>query len=88
MKLNVKAFALACGILWSISVFGLTWWMIAFDGVSNDPTFVARMYRGYTVTPVGSVIGFFWALGDGLIGGAVFAWFYNFLSTRCQCNVE
>lgn len=86
MKLNVKAFALTCGILWSISLFLMTWWLIAFDGVSNDPTFIGSMYRGYTVSPMGSVIGFAWALVDGLIGGAIFAWLYNLISTRCQCN--
>ncbi len=88
MKLNVKAFALTCGILWSISIFCLTWWIIAFDGSSSDPNFISTMYRGYTVSPAGSIIGFFWALGDGLIGGAIFAWLYNLISTRCVCNAN
>ena len=32
MKLNAKAFALACGVLWGASLFLLTWWVITFDG--------------------------------------------------------
>ena len=28
MKLNVKAFALAGGIVWGLNWFGLTWWYI------------------------------------------------------------
>ena len=82
MKLNVKAFALACAVLWGIGVFILTWWLIAFEGATGEPTWLGKFYLGYTVSPVGSVIGFVWGLVDALIGGAVFAWLYNFLAGR------
>ena len=77
MKLNIRAFALAFGLLWGLGVFLLTWWIIAFDGVTAEPTFIGRLYRGYSISPSGSVIGLFWGLADGAIGGAVFAWLYN-----------
>ena len=77
MKLNIKAFAVACGLLWGIGLFLFTWWVIAFDGASGEATLIGRLYRGYTISPFGSVIGLIWGLVDGLIGGAVFAWFYN-----------
>jgi hypothetical protein len=83
MQLNVKAFALACGLIWGIGLCAITWWVILFDGASADPTFIARVYRGYSLTPSGSLIGLAWALADGLIGGAVFAWLYNLLARRC-----
>ncbi len=83
MRLNVKALALASGLLWGIGLFFLTWWIIAFEGASGEPTFIGRLYRGYTISPVGSVIGFLWAFVDGLIGGAIFAWLYNVLARRC-----
>ena len=38
---------------------------------------IARVYRGYSFTFVGSLIGFAWAFVDGLIGGALLAWLYN-----------
>jgi hypothetical protein len=82
MKLNVKAFALTCGIIWGIGLFFLTWWIIAFDGATRETTLIGRVYRGYTVSPEGSFIGFVWALVDGLIGGAIFAWLYNLISAR------
>jgi hypothetical protein len=82
MKLNVKAFALACGLIWGVGLFLLTWWIIAFDGPLGDPTFLGRIYRGYTITPLGSVIGLIWALIDGTIGGGVLAWLYNLLAAR------
>ncbi|MDI6687111.1 MAG: bacteriophage holin [Desulfobacterales bacterium] len=80
MKLNVKAFALACGIIWGIGLFLLTWWIIAFDGATGDPTLIGRLYRGYTISPAGSFIGFVWAFADGLTGGAIFALLYNKIS--------
>ena len=82
MKLNVKAFAFPCGSIWAIGFFFLTWWIIAFDGATGEPTIIGRVYRGHTVSPAGSFIGFIWALVDGLIGGAIFAWLYNLISTR------
>jgi len=77
MKLNIKAFALTCGILWGLGLFLLTWWIIAFDGTTGEPTLVGKLYRGYTISPIGSVLRLVYAFFDGLIGGAVFAWLYN-----------
>jgi len=82
MQLNVKAFALTCALVWGLGVFFLTWWIIAFDGATHDPTLLGRLYRGYTVSPMGSAIGLIWAFFDGLIGGAIFAWLYNLLVGR------
>jgi hypothetical protein len=55
----------------------LTWWFIAFDGATREPTIIGKLYRGYTVSPIGSVIGLVYAFFDALIGGAIFAWLYN-----------
>lgn len=85
MKLNVKAFALAAGLWWGIGLFLITWWIIAFDGATGEITFLGRLYRGYAITPVGSLIGLVWAFFDGLIGGAIFAWLYNLF---CGCKKE
>jgi hypothetical protein len=82
MKLNVKAFALTCGLVWGIALFLLTWWIIAFDGATGEATLIGLLYRGYSISPIGSLIGFVWALGDGLIFGAIFAWLYNLVSSR------
>ena len=85
MKLNVLAFALACGLLWGLGLFLGTWWIILFDGVSTDVTFIGRIYRGYSITGLGSVFGLIWGLVDGSIAGAILAWLYNLISSRCCC---
>ncbi|MGE5307073.1 MAG: bacteriophage holin [Alphaproteobacteria bacterium] len=79
MKLNVKAFALTCALVWGLGLFVLTWWIIAFDGSTGEVTFIGHIYRGYSVSPLGSVIGLVWGFPDALIGGAIFAWLYNLL---------
>lgn len=82
MKLNVLAFGIACGILWGVGMFFLTWWIIMFDGASGEQTLIGRVYLGYTISPQGSVIGLIWGLVDGFIGGMIFAWLYNYVLDR------
>lgn len=82
MKLNIKAFALACGLIWGLGLFLLTWWIIAIEGTTDEVPFIGRIYRGYNITPLGSVIGLIWAFIDGAIGGAIFAWLYNLIARR------
>jgi hypothetical protein len=82
MKLNVKAFSLTCAIVWGLGLFFLTWWIIAFDGASGERKLIGELYRGYTISPTGSVIGLIWAFFDALVGGAIFAWLYNLLADR------
>jgi hypothetical protein len=82
MPLNVKAFALTSGLLWGFGLFLLTWWIILLDGATGEMTFIGRIYRGYSLSVGGSFIGLLWALLDGAIGGAIFAWLYNRLIGR------
>ena len=82
MKLNVMAFAISCALFWGLGLFIGTWWIIAFGGATGEPTLIGRVYLGYRIDAAGSFIGLLWALADGLIGGALFAWFYNLLTSR------
>ena len=82
MKLNIKAFALTCGLVWGFGVLFLTWWLILLEGTTPAPCFLNRVYCGYTMTPVGSLIGAVWAFTDAAIGGAIFAWLYNHLTEK------
>jgi hypothetical protein len=82
MKLDVKAFATTCAIIWGLGIFALTWWIIAFDGATGERTLIGLVYRGYTISPLGSLIGLVWGFFDALVGGAIFAWLYNRLVNR------
>jgi len=76
MRLNVKAMALTAAILWGLGLFAITWWLIIL-GHGDVKIFFNRVYPGYQVTPLGSLIGLVWAFVDGLVCGAIFAWVYN-----------
>ncbi len=82
MKLNVKALALASGLIWGFGLFLLTWWVMMFDGATGEATLIGKLYRGYSISPGGSIIGLAWGGADGAIGGAIFAWLYNALTKR------
>jgi hypothetical protein len=77
MKLNIKATALAFGLCWGGFLLIITLWIIFLEGSSDTTTFIGKFYLGYSLTPIGSIIGFIWGLIDGAIGGAIFAWIYN-----------
>lgn len=78
----MKALTLTTALLWGLAVFVATWWIILFDGASGGATFIGKIYRGYTLTPAGSLIGLVWGLVDGAIGGALFGWIYNAIAGR------
>ncbi|UCE99797.1 MAG: bacteriophage holin [Planctomycetota bacterium] len=84
MRLNVKAFGLTCALVWGAAIFVLTWWIMAFEGATKEATFIGRVYRGYSITPLGSLIGLVEAFVDGLIGGLIFAWLYNWLTEKLK----
>lgn len=80
MKLNIKAFALACGIVWGLCMFSIgiidmftTWG----DTLGN---IMSTLYIGYKPTVIGSIIGGIWGFADAGIGGACVAWLYNKLA--------
>jgi hypothetical protein len=83
-KLNIKAFALTCGILWGVFLFFIAWWLILLEGFDAAPTFFVRMYPGYSISPLGSLIGLAWGFVDGLICGFIFGWLYNKLNKSSQ----
>ena len=86
MKLNIKALAIASGLIWGVGVFLMPWWIMLFEGATGQPTLIGQVYRGFNISPLGSVIGLVWALIDGTVCGAVFAWLYNLLAAKIPCS--
>lgn len=82
MKLNIRAFGVACALWWGGGLFVLTWWVIAMGEAAGGPSLLERIYIGYAFTPLGSVIGLVWGLVDGFVGGVIFAWLYNLLGAK------
>ncbi len=82
MKINVFAFALAFGIWWAFGLFIATWWIILTGGSADSLATVRELYIGYSVTPVGSLVGLAEGFVCGTISGAILAWLYNFLTGK------
>lgn len=79
MRLNITAFALTGALFTGVGLFLVTWWIMIFEGATYDPTIIGLVYRGYSISPIGSILGLIWGFFDGLVGGAIFAWLYNLL---------
>jgi len=75
MKLNMKGFALATGIVFGLSVFLVTLLSLWHSGVHIG--ILSHVYPAYTVSYLGSLIGLVYGFVSGLIAGACFAWLYN-----------
>lgn len=77
MKINVKAFGLACGLVWGFCAFLLG--IINIFACWGDAwvKLMSSMYIGYNQTILGSIIGGLWGFADAGIGGLVIAWLYN-----------
>lgn len=85
MRFNITALAITTGLFWGaaillISLANLIWpeYGVALLDVA------ASVYPGYEAgTGIGSVIvGTLYALVDGAVAGAIFAWLYNFVASR------
>ena len=79
--LSIRSVALTLGIMGGVSMFLLAWWLIIIGNAEGPTTLLERMYIGYSFTPLGSVIGAIWGFVDFGIGGAIFAWLYNFFNS-------
>ncbi len=80
MKLQVKAFAIACAILWGGCVFVVALANLFCNTYCHQfLELLSSWYPGYHASPTVAqlIIVTLYAICDGLIGGAIFAWLYN-----------
>jgi hypothetical protein len=83
MRLNIKALSFAAGLFWGVAMLIVASANLIWPDYGRAfLDFCASIYPGFQPgTGAGSVItGTLYALVDGAIGGAVFAWLYNLLA--------
>ena len=76
MKFDKKAFALASGITWGLTVLIMTFWVMFRDG-GHTLALLQQFYIGYSVSYLGAIIGMVYGFVNGLICGWIFTWLYN-----------
>ena len=85
MRLNVTAMAMAFGLIWAGCLLVVGAANLIWPGYGQALLqLCASIYPGYRPgTGIGSVVtGTLYALVDGGIGGAFFAWLYNLFAAR------
>ena len=86
MSLNPKNFALAGGILVSLTLFAIVWHALLTDLGYEFLKIWEDMHYWYQFVPLASPLGSLVALADGFVHGFVslfvFAWLYNWFEKR------
>jgi hypothetical protein len=83
MKLNVKSFALTCGIFLGFGTLLVTWFLLLRGAPGEIMSKFADFYIGYSFTYGGAVLGLVWGFVYGFVLGGIFSWVYNkFISTK------
>ncbi len=76
MKLRVRAFGLAIGIVWGLILF-LTTIESTLVGTGQTMSKLRTLYYGYQVSFGGAIVGLLWGVVSGFLLGAAVAWLYN-----------
>lgn len=76
MKLDVKAGGLAGGILWGITVFLATIWIL-IKGGGLTLMKLGQFYIGYSISIPGAIIGGIYGFVHGFVATALFIFLYN-----------
>ncbi|MFN3740656.1 MAG: bacteriophage holin [Thermodesulfovibrionales bacterium] len=81
MKLRPLYLGISIGIVWGVSLF-ITTWLSYYTGYGKLflEVLAGSIYPGYSITPLGSLLGLFYGFLDGLISGSIIGAIYNKLS--------
>ncbi|MBD3282391.1 MAG: hypothetical protein GF387_02165 [Candidatus Portnoybacteria bacterium] len=87
MKLSKKALGLSLGILWGLSVFIATIYIL-LKGGGNTMVLIQQFYWGYNISIGGAFLGLIYGFIDGFIGGWLIALLYNAFTKKKEKPVE
>jgi len=78
MKLKPVALGISLGLVWGGSLF-VTTWLSYYTGYGRLflEVLAQSIYPGYTISPLGSLLGLFYGFLDGLVSAALIGWIYN-----------
>lgn len=82
MRLKPVALGISLGLVWGGSLF-VTTWLSYYTGYGRLflEVLAQSIYPGYTISPLGSLLGLFYGFLDGLVSAALIGWIYNRIVT-------
>ena len=93
--LNAKMLGLILGISFGLVIFIVTIWLV-IKGPQLSPSgqyvlvphlqLLSQFFIGYSVSYIGSIIGFVYSFAVGTISGALIGWIYNRIVILRQKN--
>lgn len=77
--LNTKALGLVLGLLSGLLLFIATNWLVIKGGDQVGPhlSLLKQYFIGYSVSFLGSLVGFAYAFAIGAVSGMLLGWIYN-----------
>jgi hypothetical protein len=79
LRLNATINGIVTGIVAGLVLCIATNWLILKGGEGTHLKLLRAFFIGYSVTPIGSLIGFFYAFICGFAAGYIFARMYNWI---------
>lgn len=82
LRFNAKVLGLTLGFVLGVIIFVATNWLVIKDGkdVGQHLQLLSQFFPGYTVTFIGSFIGFVYGFALGTFSGSLLGWIYNMVS--------
>jgi len=83
LRVNALSFGIVAGLVAGLGLFVATNWLVLKGGMEGGHdvgphlSLLGQYFLGYSVTFVGSLIGFAWAFACGLLVGYAGSWLYN-----------
>jgi hypothetical protein len=85
LRVNALSFGIVAGLVAGLGLFVATNWLVLKGGMHGEHahevgphlSLLAQYFIGYSVTFVGSLVGFAWAFACGLAVGYTGSWLYN-----------
>jgi hypothetical protein len=89
-RLNATVQGIVCGMLLGGVIFVATNWLVLKGGTHVGPHLIllAQFFIGYSVTFVGSVIGFGYGFVTGFVAGYAVATLYNWFGVKREARRE
>jgi hypothetical protein len=90
LRMNAKVIGLVLGLIFGAAIFIMTNWIVLRGGhvdqygnyvIGPHLQLLGQFFIGYSVTFIGSIVGFVYGFAIGTFSGALIGWIYNKIVT-------